>query len=305
MAAGNYRGILSVIAGSNGINSGMLGAAIGGGPGENNGELGTVANSVENYGVSGLLTSENPNPSSLNNGVYAESGGSPNLNIGLQAIASGTNQQRDTSFNVGVFTIANRNTNRPNIGLFSSATNGEPNFAGVFVGNVQIAGNLTVSGNIAKGGGTFKIDHPFAPTEKLLVHSFVESPDMLNIYSGNVQTDANGYATVELPDYFEAINTDFRYNLTCIGTFAQAIVKEEIRGNRFVIQTSQPNVKVSWMVQSVRNDPYAKANRIVPVQDKKGLERGRYIHPELYVQPANDYQSIYKLPIIKPRSAKF
>jgi hypothetical protein len=58
------------------------------------------------------------------------------------------------------------------------------------------------------------------------------------------------------------------------------------------------------MVQSVRNDPYAKANRIVPVQDKKGLERGRYIHPELYGQPANDYQSIYKLPIIKPRSAK-
>jgi hypothetical protein len=97
MPAGNYRGILSVIAGSNGINSGIQGAAVGGGPGENNGVLGTAANSVENYGVSGLSTSENPNPSSLNNGVYAESGGSPNLNIGLQAIASGTNQQRDTS----------------------------------------------------------------------------------------------------------------------------------------------------------------------------------------------------------------
>lgn len=147
-------------------------------------------------------------------------------------------------------------------------------------GNVQINGNITVTGNVAKGGGTFKIDHPLDPANKYLVHSFVESPEMMNVYSGNIVTDANGFATVTMPDYFEAANKDFRYQLTVIGSFAQAIVKEKVANNTFVIQTNQPNIEVSWQVTSVRNDKYANANRIEPVQDKE--YKGSYIHPELY-----------------------
>ncbi|WAC02029.1 hypothetical protein N7U66_19830 [Lacinutrix neustonica] len=52
-----------------------------------------------------------------------------------------------------------------------------------FTGNMTITGDLNVTGNIAKGGGTFKIDHPLDPKNKYLVHSFVESPEMMNIYS--------------------------------------------------------------------------------------------------------------------------
>lgn len=149
-----------------------------------------------------------------------------------------------------------------------------------FTGDVTITGNLNVTGNIAKGGGTFKIDHPLDPQNKYLVHSFVESPEMMNIYSGNATTDGNGFVTVKLPAYFEAANKDFRYQLTTIGTFAQAIVKEKISGNKFVIQTSTPNVEVSWQITAVRADKFANENRIIPEKEKE--IKGTYIHPELY-----------------------
>ncbi|MBO6516144.1 MAG: hypothetical protein JJ975_06310, partial [Bacteroidia bacterium] len=96
-------------------------------------------------------------------------------------------------------------------------------FTGKFLGvngNVEIMGNLFVNGNISKGGGTFRIDHPQYPDTKYLYHSFIESPDMMNVYNGNVKTNEKGEAEVALPDYFEALNMEFRYQLTCIGEFA-------------------------------------------------------------------------------------
>lgn len=143
-------------------------------------------------------------------------------------------------------------------------------------------GDLAVSGTLSKGGGSFKIDHPLEPTEKYLSHSFVESPDMMNVYNGNVVTDAEGTAVVLLPDYFQALNTDFRYQLTVIGEFAQAIVAREIDDNRFVIQSDKPNVKVSWQVTGIRHDPFAAANRIRVEEPKPLAERGTYLHPEAY-----------------------
>jgi hypothetical protein len=159
---------------------------------------------------------------------------------------------------------------------FNGATDGP---AGVFHGDVQ------VSGNLSKGGGSFKIDHPLDPENKYLYHSFVESPDMINIYNGNVTTDASGDAEVTLPDWFEALNKNFRYQLTVIGTFAQAMVAEEIKENRFKIKTSLPSVKVSWQVTGIRQDAYANRYRI-PVEELKSKEeQGSYLHPEVFGQP--------------------
>jgi hypothetical protein len=67
--------------------------------------------------------------------------------------------------------------------------------------------------------------------------------------------------------------------------FAQAIVYEEIKNNSFVIKTNEPNIKISWMVTGVRNDPYAVKNRIVPETEKTENEKGKYLTPELYNQP--------------------
>ena len=149
-------------------------------------------------------------------------------------------------------------------------------------GNVQfdVLGNANIAGNLSKGGGSFKIDHPLDPYNKYLYHSFVESPDMMNIYNGNITTDEHGFATVEMPEYFNALNRDFRYQLTVIGSFAQAIVKEEMSGNQFVIQTNEPNIKVSWLVTGVRQDRYAEHNRIQVEVDKEPEKKGTLLYDE-------------------------
>jgi hypothetical protein len=67
-------------------------------------------------------------------------------------------------------------------------------------------------------GGSFKIDHPLDPANKYLCHSFVESPDMKNLYDGVVVLDNKGKAVIELPDWFGILNKDFRYQLTDIGS---------------------------------------------------------------------------------------
>ncbi len=151
--------------------------------------------------------------------------------------------------------------------------------AGRFNGDVQVLGTLS------KAGGSFKIDHPLDPENKYLSHSFVESPDMMNIYNGNITTDTNGRAVVELPDYFAALNRDFRYQLTVVGQFAQAMVAEEVKDNRFTIQTSAPGVKVSWQVTGIRQDAWANKNRIPVEEMKSEKERGHFLHPEAFNQP--------------------
>jgi len=146
-------------------------------------------------------------------------------------------------------------------------------------------GNVDVDGNLSKAGGSFKIDHPLDPSNKYLYHSFVESPDMKNIYDGNVTTNASGEAIVTLPKWFEALNRDFRYQLTVIGQFAQAMVASEISNHHFSIKTDKPNVKVSWQVTGIRQDAWANAHRIPVEQEKPQLERGFYLHPELFGAP--------------------
>ena len=153
-------------------------------------------------------------------------------------------------------------------------------------GNVTIQDNLTIVGNLSKGSGSFKIDHPLDPANKYLYHSFVESPDMMNVYNGNVTTNKRGLAVVILPDYFEALNRGFRYQLMVIGQFAQAIVQRKVSGNRFTIKTSKPGLEVSWQVTGIRHDAYADAHRIQVEEEKPAQERGKYLHPELFGAPA-------------------
>jgi hypothetical protein len=107
-------------------------------------------------------------------------------------------------------------------------------------------GNVSVPGMLSKGGGTFKIDHPLDPENKYLFHSFVESPDMKNIYDGVVTTDNQGYATVALPAYFEALNTGFRYQVTVLddgehlSDFVLVRVVKKIADTRLATRSSMP-----------------------------------------------------------------
>jgi hypothetical protein len=143
-------------------------------------------------------------------------------------------------------------------------------------------GDVNVNGNLSKSGGSFKIDDPLDPANKYLYHSFVESPDMKDMYDGVVTTDESGEAMIQLPDWFQALNDGFRYQLTPIGEFAQAMVEREVENNEFVIKTDKPFVKVSWQVTGTRQDAWAKAHRIPVEVEKPEDERGYYLHPELF-----------------------
>lgn len=190
----------------------------------------------------------------------------------------------------GYFQVVNPNGNGVKAGIYAATNNDATSWAGYFNGDIEtsddlfVADDVTINGSLAKAGGSFKIDHPQDPANKFLYHSFVESPDMKNIYDGVVTTDAQGFAVVELPAYFETLNRDFRYQLTCIGDFAQAIVSKKIENNHFVIRTDKPNMEVSWQVTGIRKDPWAEAHRIIPEVEKKDHQRGTYLHPELYGQ---------------------
>jgi hypothetical protein len=158
-------------------------------------------------------------------------------------------------------------------------------------GFLHTTGDIICDGNLSKASGTFLIDHPLDPKNKVLRHSFVESPDMKNIYDGILTLDPNGEAVIQLPNYFEALNVSFRYQLTCLGKYAPVFVKEEIKGNKFIIASANGSkdagLKVSWQVTGVRNDAYAIKNPIIVEEEKgtgtaKNLKKGEYIHPDVF-----------------------
>ena len=162
-------------------------------------------------------------------------------------------------------------------GVYGNSSSG---YAGYFAGDVY------VSGSVSKAGGNFKIDHPLDPENKYLNHSFVESPDMKNIYDGVAVLDANGERWVELPEWFEALNKDFRYQLTPIGAPGPNLyIAQRITDNRFKIAGGSAGMEVSWQVTGIRQDPWAEANRIPVEEDKAAEEVGFYLSPEAYGQP--------------------
>jgi len=221
--------------------------------------------------------------STTGTGVYGESNsgygiiGHSNTNIGVEGRAasgfgvSGHYDQGGTTF--GALGISNS-------AVYGFTDSGSDAYAGTFAGSVWVRDDLFVAGD-----KDFKIDHPLDPSNKYLLHSCVESSDRMNIYNGNITTDGNGSATVELPGYFETLNIDYRYQLTVMGQFAQAIVENKIQNNRFTIRTDKPNVEVSWQVTGVRNDPYAKTHPFIVEQEKKEFAKGKYLRPDLFGQP--------------------
>ena len=149
--------------------------------------------------------------------------------------------------------------------------------AGKFNGDVQVTGVLS------KGGGSFKIDHPLDPENKYLSHSFVESPDMMNIYNGVASLDNTGEAVVEMPEWFGTLNRDFRYLLTAVGAPMPGLyIAEEMNNNRFKISGGMAGMKVSWQVTGIRQDAWANQNRIKVEESKSERERGYYLHPEAF-----------------------
>jgi hypothetical protein len=242
------------------------------------GVYGTSSNGTGVYGNAAI---------EYGNGVYGNaSGGRCNGVYGTSPADEGAGVRGYASggFGTGVSASA---SGEDGIGVFGYAE-GTGDSYGVYASSensyaLYVDGTSDFTGAISKPGGSFKIDHPVDPADKYLYHSFVESPDMKNVYDGTVALDAKGEARVELPDWFEALNRDYRYQLTAIGSSAPELhISREVKDGTFSIAGGKENQKVSWQVTGIRQDAWANANRIPVEVDKKNEDHGRYLHPELF-----------------------
>ena len=260
-----------------GLNIGGTGVSGNGGPsnGGTTGVPGTGGSGIAAFGGEGTDVDDIGG-----SGVKAYGGNSLGVVGGAGITATGGNDTvpgEGTQGGDGIDAYGGTGTLQGGDAVFAEAGHGADfGDAGFFLGDVE------ATGTINKSGGSFKIDHPLDPANKYLYHSFVESPDMKNIYDGTVITDGSGTAVVTMPAWFEALNSDFRYQLTVIGQFAQAIVASEITNGNFTIKTSKQGVKVSWQVTGIRQDAWANAHRIQVEVDKAKDDQGHYIHPELF-----------------------
>jgi hypothetical protein len=240
-------------------------------------DIGVLGEATSGTGVSGSNTNSG-NYGYLgtgNYGVYGES----SSNYGVRAISTS---------NYALYATSTSST------AVRAIRTGGGDYAGRFSGNVYIDGNYS-----ATGTKSFVIDHPLDPGNKYLYHFCVESDALTNIYSGNVTLNSRGEATVQLPTWFEALNKDFRYQLTAIGAPGPNLyIAQEISGNHFIIAGGKSGMKVSWQVTAVRHDPFAENAPIQVEVEKPGQERGKYLHPEEYGLPVTlgvDYEEIQKM----------
>jgi hypothetical protein len=175
---------------------GSAGAGIrvlaGGGTDADIDEVGTHRGAGEFCGANGIVAVASPGDG---NGVHATSNSGLGV-YGSSGSGIGVYGYSDTA--TGVYAFSESGT-----GVYGFSESGYGVYSN---GKAFVSGDLDVNGTLSKASGSFKIDHPLDPANKFLYHSFVESPDMKNVYDGVVTLDAKGEATVSLPDWFEAIS---------------------------------------------------------------------------------------------------
>lgn len=202
---------------------------------------------------------------------------------------SGISQADFGVFNTGVQAYAQYGDWNTAVYAFARDGSGSYNSAAVYANSASSQGGLiwagyfigwsNFTGNLYAGAKFFKIDDPKDPTQNNLVHACVESNEYKNIYDGTVILDQNGKATVTMPDWFDGLNTEFRYQLTCIGGYAPVYVASKLAGRSFAIAGETAGLEVSWQVTGVRQDAYAKAHPFQVIQGKPEGQRGMYLHP--------------------------
>jgi hypothetical protein len=153
-------------------------------------------------------------------------------------------------------------------------------------------GDLHVNGTLSKSHGTFLIDHPLDPENKLLRHMFVESPENLCIYRGRVELDARGEGVVEMPGYFIALTREDEATISLTSVGRPFLTGYEWRtGFASFTVYGEPGRTVSWVVYADRDDPVAR--RLTgPVEEEKSpdskvCDRGILLDPEAHGYPAS------------------
>jgi hypothetical protein len=233
------------------------------------------SNSASGAGVVGSVLAT----TGINAGVL---GGSNSVSgagvLGVGAATTGANfgvrGQSNSPSGTGVAGYANASSGA-NAGIYGT-TSSPTGWAGYFDGPVNVNGTLFATTKM------FRIDHPLDPENKYLNHASVESSEMKNIYGGNATLDTNGEAIVQLPEWFEALNKDFRYQLTPIGAPGPNLhIAQPIQNNQFKIAGGAAGMVVSWQVTGIRHDPYAEAHPLVVEEEKPAEQIETYLAPEI------------------------
>jgi hypothetical protein len=79
-------------------------------------------------------------------------------------------------------------------------------------------------------------------------------------YSGEVWTDARGYATVTLPRAAGRLHGNVAYELRPFVRGVIAKVAAELMDGRFTIATDEPHVKVAWRVTAERPQAHRRSH---------------------------------------------
>lgn len=247
------------------------------------------------YGVSGQIESTATGTAGIYGNNLRTSGGYGTYGIGHSGVVGETNYQLG-------FGIYGRNYDA--IGPLGNAvgTYGM-GYIGVWGDQSDPLGySVYANGDFgAAGTKAFCIDHPLDPANKYLKHFSIESDEVINLYRGTIGFDSNGEAVVEMPSYFESVNTNFSYQLTPIGGFAPLFIKEKMADGKFIIGGGNEGLEVSWVVHAERNDPYLQQNpekRNVEVE-KETWNQGKYLQPQLYNQ-SDDLKIVKPLTETKP-----
>jgi hypothetical protein len=251
------------------------------------GVQGTASGNSAAWGVGGITTTGHGvhGESSTGDGVHGSGTGSGGIGvygIGVNGVrGEGRDPNHTGVIGFGYYGTYGAGTNtgvyaNGPLGLYASTSS----FSGAAA---SFLGNVNVNGVLSKSSGAFLIDHPLDPANRYLAHSFVESPDMLNVYSGAARLNAKGKATVRLPRYFEALNKDHRVQLTPVGAPAPDLhLARKVDGNSFAIAGGRPGQEVFWQVTGVRQDAWANKHRIKVDTAKKAKDRGKFLNPEVH-----------------------
>jgi len=115
---------------------------------------------------------------------------------------------------------------------------------------------------------------------------------MKNVYDGVATLDEYGEAFIALPDYFMALNRDFRYLATGMNEpmpnlhLMRGVRREWFFGvPSFRIAGGVPGGKISWQVTGIRQDPLALMHPVIPEvwkRDSGVVPEGEYLFPELF-----------------------
>lgn len=237
-ASSTGRGLLGVAASASGVNYGVYGVT--------QSPSGYGVFSDGNLGIDGKLVSGestwmavNPRAevyqnNSLTTGTIYAQNGVPNERVQARVAIQGNSAGTTPCYGVAGYGLSTDGVSigvsgyakgsKVNFAVYGFSSGGTTNYAGYFLGNI-------FANSASAGVKAFLIDHPLDPENKVLSHSSVESNERKNVYDGVVKTDAQGFATVTMPSWFHALNTDFRYQLTVLGDESADLCRRRLLAN--------------------------------------------------------------------------